>query len=464
MKKLLLVVCCLMVMACSPFSNDFEDDGLQKAVDGALRNKNISKKDYDTITHLDLSFKNIESLEGIDQLSGLESLTLANNNISDLSPLEKLDNLKILDIQNNAVKDLSPLTKLDHLEVLLIRNNPVKSIESIDALFVQLKTTDFLVKVDFKDANFEAYIRSILGLETETITFYELEKVRTLDLRDLDIKDLTGISFMGQLEKLIVPDPVIGLEELDHLKHLKHLEIENNTLTSLDFIQNNEAMVHLNLAHNSLSDISVLDHFPKLSYLDLSFNKVESLAPLNDHKSLKNLYAKGNPIMTYDDAEPLLEALEETDVFIVYFNDLQLDSAVRNQLGKTTGVLTLSALKGISHLEASQHGISDLRGIELLENLVSLNIEGNNIVDLEPLKGLEKLSILKGAGNQVVDLRPLVYLNNLEILDLTNNAVVDVSPLLYIERLEYLYLQGNTIEDNDFKVQVKAMVANTDEW
>lgn len=149
--------------------NDFEDDSLNTAITRTLRN--INSNSYEDIKHLDLSFRDIESLKGIEALTNLESLNISNNRISDLSPLEGLEKLKILDLQNNLVEDLKSINGLESLEVLLIRNNPIDSLNTIQNLYGQLITTDFLIEVTFNDENFENYIRKTINKEEGKITF-----------------------------------------------------------------------------------------------------------------------------------------------------------------------------------------------------------------------------------------------------------------------------------------------------
>lgn len=464
MKKIILILICFSLWGCSPFAGDFKDKELASAISNELRNQDLSKKDYDKIKYLNLSFRDITSLEGIEVLTSLESLTLSNNRVESLEPLANLKHLKLLDVQNNRVRDLSPLKDIESLEVLLIRNNPVESIKSIENLFNQLVTTDFLVKVNFNDENFEAYIREQLDMPEGSITFFDLEKIRTIDLTDKNIDDITGIAYMSQLEKLIILNPVLGIDGLTHLKNLKHVVIQENYLNSFEFIKENSKIKYLDLKNNNIEKLEGIDEFSEIEYLDLSYNKVKNLSLLNTMSSLNTLYIEGNPILSYEGSEILLNQITTTDIIIVYFNDPQLDLAVRNQLEKTTGVLTLSSLKLITHLEAGDYGINNLSGIELLENLVSLNIENNNVSDLEPLVSLKKLSILKAKNNNVEELQPLVYMSEIRILDLKDNNITSVGPLQYLKLLEYLYLEGNIIEDTDLKTEIKNQVPFTDEW
>ena len=64
--------------------------------------------------------KPFESLEGIQNLTGLTRLSLINRLITDISPLRSLSNLVQLNLHTNWFSDISPLSGLNRLEQLII--------------------------------------------------------------------------------------------------------------------------------------------------------------------------------------------------------------------------------------------------------------------------------------------------------------------------------------------------------
>lgn len=54
----------------------------------------------------DLSFNNIEVVEGLGQLTKLEDITLYNNRISRLENMDTLVNLQVLSVGNNDLNQL----------------------------------------------------------------------------------------------------------------------------------------------------------------------------------------------------------------------------------------------------------------------------------------------------------------------------------------------------------------------
>lgn len=68
----------------------------------------IINKDFHLL--LDLSFNNIEVIEGLDKLTKLEDLTLYNNRISILENLDNLKDLHVLSIGNNSLENLEQVS------------------------------------------------------------------------------------------------------------------------------------------------------------------------------------------------------------------------------------------------------------------------------------------------------------------------------------------------------------------
>ena len=70
-------------------------------------------KNCPTLTTVNLSYCNIQSISGIEGLTNLQSLTLNDNSISALKPLENLTKLAGLNLENNAISDTSSYVDVD---------------------------------------------------------------------------------------------------------------------------------------------------------------------------------------------------------------------------------------------------------------------------------------------------------------------------------------------------------------
>ncbi len=86
-------------------------------------------------------------------------------------------------------------------------------------------------------------------------------------------------------------------------------------------------------------------------------------------------------VVTWDDDSVTLSYTVESPA--VAFPDAALRTAVEEALGED--------MPQLIHLDALRSGISDLTGIEYLQNLETLNLKGNAIADISPLAKLTKL-------------------------------------------------------------------------
>lgn len=83
----------------------------------------------------------VETLAGIDALSGLEQLELSDNRISDLRPLVKLLNLRVLGLRNNPLTTVTPLLELPILRFVSLTGDDQLRCNDVAALRNKLGNT-----------------------------------------------------------------------------------------------------------------------------------------------------------------------------------------------------------------------------------------------------------------------------------------------------------------------------------
>jgi len=130
----------------------------------------------------------------------------------------------------------------------------------------------------------------------------------------------------------------------------------------------------------------------------------------------------------------------------VTFEDSNLESAVREAIGKPTGDICQCDL---TYLDASESNITNLTGLERCTSLVVLRLWNNQIVDISPLANLTSLMELYLWSNQIIDISPLANLTGTSLIfvALENNQIIDISPLANLTSLMYLTLENNQIID-----------------
>ena len=68
-----------------------------------------------------------------------------------------------------------------------------------------------------------------------------------------------------------------------------------------------------------------------------------------------------------------VEEEDEEEVLEITFPDSNLEAAIRAAIGKPEGSILPSDLEGLTSLDASERGITDLTGLEYCTNLTELS-------------------------------------------------------------------------------------------
>ena len=130
---------------------------------------------------------------------------------------------------------------------------------------------------------------------------------------------------------------------------------------------------------------------------------------------------------------------------VVSIPDVSLAGAIRQEIGSS---ITTHTIAYLTHLDARNHGIKNLKGLEHATNLTVLNLSHNAISDVSPLSNLTQLTWLGLNDNAIWDVSPLSGMTQLTELRLNNNARIwDVSPLSGMTQLTELRLDNNRISD-----------------
>lgn len=113
-----------------------EDDALEACVRETLGQADgpLKVSDARQARSLICTKSGIESLAGIEPMTGLQTLSLWENQVSDLTPLKGLLELFSLQLGNNAISDLGPLSGLTKLQRLGVQNNMIHELTPLSTL------------------------------------------------------------------------------------------------------------------------------------------------------------------------------------------------------------------------------------------------------------------------------------------------------------------------------------------
>ena len=384
-----------------------------------------------------------------------------------------------------------------------------------------LTTTILVVNLNGKkllipEAILEKEICSVLGVQGHELTKDLVARnLISLELNNVNLRDLRGLEVATNLEVLILKDNLIqDLTPISKLPKLRKLDLTGNRIQSLSSltqfpfaetksrileIQNtlkqpnlsddfkaslileiselsekfklkNTSLIELNLANNRLLGISGIEMFNGISWLNLSNNSLIDLEGLSNLKSLKTLYLQKNQLgrveeyedvnrnKEYDLGEPIVDqsgnGKRDTNplVEIKSLPNLRYLYLYDNMIKTFTGINDLPV---ISVLLLSGNSIETIREIKNLSSLERLSLNSNFIYDLSGLQDLINLKHLDLTENRICDLRPVSSLKRLKELRLQSNHISDISPLSSLQYLETLSLSKNLIYDpypiNNFK-------------
>lgn len=436
LQKILLLAASLAVLigllaAATAFQKvEFADAGLEAAVRDKLGNRRapIARTDLLHITHLDASGRDINRLEGIENLRQLVVLDLSDNRILDLSPLRTLYKLRELNLDNTSLfrpsaanlEDLSGLP----LRILSMNNNwfyhgGLQRISDV-SLFGRFTSLEELALAD-------NHIEDISPLSA-------LENLRRLDLRGNQVTGIGPLAGMPALEELNLRDnDITDLEALSGLGNLAYLNLHSNpeirsiapleSLTGLETLilrnvpvgediralRNMTRLQRLNISNCGLEDLAALEDLTKLVYLDINLNsKVNSIKPLAALIRLETLRMRSVPV--------------ENDIQVL-MNMVRLRRLDLRNCG-IEEISFLRVLKNLRRLDLRNNQISEITVLSGLPQLEELNLRENDISCISALADLRKLRYLNIHSNsQIKTIKPISELVNLETLILRNVPV-----------------------------------------
>ena len=127
--------------------------------------------------------------------------------------------------------------------------------------------------------------------------------------------------------------------------------------------------------------------------------------------------------------------------------DPVIEERVRAAIGKPSGALLPRDVEPLHSLSVRGEGIIDLRGVECLTALASLDLGDNDVLEIQPLAALTRLRTLLLDGNDIDDLTAVSPLRQLEVLDVSRNEIASLEALAPLTHLRELTAAGNAVRD-----------------
>ncbi|XP_048830995.1 leucine-rich repeat-containing protein 9 [Brienomyrus brachyistius] len=433
------------------------------------------------ITALNLDGQRLSRLENLEGLVNLQWASFNNNNITDVEGLQNCRQLKELSLDDNDISGLDGLSRLHQLTRLSMNRNRLSSLDTsifdelpnLHSLSMESNLLSSLRGMQRARSLFEVYLGNNRISATRDI--YYLKALASLIVLDLQgnplvakqenyrmyvvfqlpsLKALDGLAVeMSESESAkdifggrLTPDMVV--EKLGHANYsqILELDLQGSSIRMVDLAPFHlfRSLRSINLMHNNLTSFSGLIYLPKIKVLYLNYNRIESILPQHKspvhpngrqtlyHKVSSSGYGQQNLSRANRDArlaenlEPLMESLE-----VLHLGHNGISSLASLQLSRLTGLRALF-LQGneISHVE----------GLEGLQHLRELALDGNRIraMGQSSFSGQTSLVELHLAENRLREVDHLQPLVKLRRLFLDANKLQDLSEIEKLEELPSL--------------------------
>ena len=325
----------------------------------------------------------------------------------------------------------------------------------------------YLTDADIEPLEYMVNLRS-LDLRQNQLTdltpLAGLTQLESLELWGNDLSDLTPLAGLTNLKTLRLGGSDSGvnnpnLQDLSPLSGLKNLETlvlpGNSQIRDLTPISGLTNLREFSMSGDSstgvyqIADLSPLAGLTNLERLSVTISGVDSLEPLRNLKKLTYLFLNGEG--AYQDFSPISELTELQTLRLIGTGNSQMAP------GDLQFISNLTQLKT---LELHFDGTLSLRGIEGLTALETVTLMYHNgddafCVDIEALSGLTNLKELTLCiDHRVLDLSPLVPLQDLRALilfcqgsDWAKPSLTDLTPVGQLSNLQSLALYERNITD-----------------
>ena len=437
--------------------------------------KTINDRVLANIT-LDLSKKNISSVEPLGALGHLSKLNVSENVISDVSALSRLTNLTELNVSGNDIVDIRPLGQLKRLTNFNASGNPVSLDDFLSACLMR-QHEGVLTDTQMTE------VKALIDISGQSTCQEAHDTLQEIEEADASGRGLTTLDYFGVMENLhtinLSNNQLTDLTQLNVFERLINLIAQNNLIKSMDAVKSIRKLEKLNLLGNPLQNLNGIVDLRKLREINFSRTKVRSIQPLVSMPFLTEVKMQGLSLSFNSFSEYCLVSqfdsvalaadrafMEAIQPILVAAKVDTRDCQAVEHWARTITSLTLNkkqiaSIKPIVFFTALQNlylydnNIRDAQPIRQLRQLKNLNLTDNRLTSLPSFQSFQ-MNVLSLNNNNISNIHNLANLRQLKSLSLRNNKISDPSPVSRLSKLTWLDLRENKIVDANKAMKVVA--------
>jgi len=284
-------------------------------------------EDVKNLQILDLAFKEVKDLSGLEYLVGLKKLGLYGIKVADkeLKVINTMLRLEELDLANCGIGYVGEhaLDKLKNLREIVLDENPGIQIDK-NAFAQNTSLEDFMAE-DCGIYNLDCLknvtsIKSVFAQNNHLRSLdalANLTKINYLALNENQITDISGLKGKSLITHLMMNNnPVSNISVLADMPLLNTFYLKKGRLTSVDALKDLKKLEVVYLDDNQIEDISAFRNSPVLRQLTLVNNRVRVVEPLKELKTLKVLHLRGNPVVDILVLKDIYDGLTNKDFYL----------------------------------------------------------------------------------------------------------------------------------------------------
>ena len=394
------------------------------------------------LTFLNVSFKNISDLTGIEDFVSLVTLSCTDNSLTSLD-VTKNTSLTYLKFSFNQISTID-VSQNVVLEQLIGVHNQLLSLDVMNN--VSLKRLEIwennISSLDLsKNVNLEKLYIDLNPINTIDISKNTNLKILSFggDMNTRSLISSIDVSKNTLLESVSFIYTQIESLDVSHLTNLSTLLVRNNRLTDLDVSQNTN-LTDFVCNDNQLKTLNIKNgNNINIWRFNATNNWQLNCIEVDDPVWSTTNWTSIDNHSSFGDNCHYLETYVPDDNFEQALVNLGYDAGTLDDYVVTANII------GVTSLDISSKNISDLTGLEDFKALVNFNCNNNNINSID-LSGNQDLQELDCSFNQIVRLD---FYNNINLRKIycNDNQLTAIESLHYQQDLTFLDCSNNSLND-----------------